>query len=135
MFLGILLTVTLMPIFTRGINVGWLFYVQASIILFILVAIFIQYKLRIVEESLTYQILFLNIRLYNRTVKPKEIIRINFNRVGAAKKQALIQMKKGLDIRITNFKPKKVYVDLSQFASKNKISVSKTKEYQEIEKM
>jgi hypothetical protein len=59
---------------------------------------------------------------------------MKFKRVGWATKVAIIQVEKGLNIRVVNFVPKNVFVVLIDFANKHDISISKTKYYLILEK-
>ena len=76
-----------------------------------------------------YQIFFFTVPIYKKVLFPNQIIHIKFKRLGWTKKGAIIQVKKGFNIRIVNFVPKNVLTDLIDFANKNDISITKTKDY------
>ncbi|MGE7764196.1 hypothetical protein [Peribacillus sp. NPDC096540] len=133
--LGLLLaTIVLPPIITHNFSIGLIPYFQFLLIIFIFVAIFIQFKFRIDKERLSYQILFLTMPIYKKVVYPKQIVQMKFKRVGWATKGVIIQVNKGLNIRIFGFAPDKVLIDLIMFANENDISIFKTKDYLVLEK-
>ncbi|MFE4898278.1 hypothetical protein [Peribacillus butanolivorans] len=133
--LGLLLaTIVLPPIITCNFSIGLIFYFQFLLFIFILVAIFIQFKFRIEKNRLSYQILFLTMPIYKKVVYPKQIVQMKFKRVGWATKGVIIQVNKGLNIRIFGFAPDNVLIDLIKFANENDISTYKTKEYLVLEK-
>ncbi len=72
--------------------------------------------------------------LYRKVVYTHQITKMKFKRVGWATKAAIIQVEKGLNIRVVNFVPNNVFVDLIDFANKYDISISKTKDYLILEK-
>ena len=111
-----------------------LLYIQITFCLIILGSIFIKYKFEINKDSLTYEILFFKLPLYKKSIYPNQIIRIKFKRMGWYSKGAIIQVRKGFNIRIANFAPGDVFIDLINFANKNGISYSKTKDYCILEK-
>ncbi|MCL6572923.1 MAG: diguanylate cyclase [Bacillus sp. (in: Bacteria)] len=109
-------------------------YFQILLTLLILVTIFIQFKFKIDDGYLTYQILIMKMPIYQKVVYPNQIIALKFKRVGWANKVAIIQVEKGLNIRLVNFVPQNVFVALIDFANKYDISISKTKDYLILEK-
>ena len=106
-----------------------LLYFQILLTAFIFLTIFIQFKLKIGDSDLIYQIFFFTVPIYKKVLFPNQIIHIKFKRLGWTKKGAIIQVKKGVNIRIVNFVPKKVLADLIGFANKNDITITKTKDY------
>ncbi len=109
-------------------------YFQIGLIVFILLSLFIQFKFKIDDGYLVYQILFLAMPIYKKEVSPNQIIRIKFKRLGWMTKGAIIQVKKGFNIRVVHFSPDNIFVDLIDFANENSISISKTKDYRILEK-
>ena len=97
-------------------------------------SIFIQFEFKIVDGYLTYQIFFLTMPIYKKVIYPNQIIQMKFKRIGWNTKGVIIQVKKGFNIRVVNFSPNNVFIDLIDFANKNGISISKTKDYLILEK-
>lgn len=112
-----------------------LLYFHIIILLFSLFSFFIQYKLEIKDGYLTYQFLFIERPLYKRVIHPYRITNIKFVRFGWSTKGAIIQINKGINIRVFNFEPNNVFLDLLDFANQNSISIQKTKDYQILERM
>jgi hypothetical protein len=131
--LGFYLAITVMPY--KWINIpNWLLYIHILLAVVILLSIFIQFKFKIDESHLTYQIMFLSMSIYKKVLNPEQINEIKFKRVGWSTKGASIRVKKGFNIRILHFYPNNVFLDLIHFANINGISISKTKDYLILEK-
>ncbi|TKC20041.1 hypothetical protein [Robertmurraya kyonggiensis] len=135
---GIIVFLFAMVALTSSINVygyekGNLF-LRIALPIFLLVAVFIKYKLTINEDYLIYQIFIFKIPIYQKEFEPNQINQIKFIRIGWAKKGAIIKPKKGFNTRVLRFEPDDVYTDLIGFANKNSIAVSKTKDYLILEK-
>jgi len=77
-----------------------LLYIQITFCLIILVSIFIKYKFEINEDSLTYEILFLKLPLYKKSIYPNQINRIKFKRMGWYTKGASYKLKKDLTFEL-----------------------------------
>ncbi|MGM9929232.1 MAG: diguanylate cyclase [Bacillus sp. (in: firmicutes)] len=131
--LGFVLLVTILSISTNDFA-KWLLYFQIIFSLVIFGSLFIKYKFEINEDYLTYQILFLKWPIYKTRISPHQTIQITFKRISWYTKGAIIQVKKGVNIRIVNFAPNNIFIDLIDFANKNGISYSKTKDYCILEK-
>ncbi|MGE8078770.1 hypothetical protein [Peribacillus loiseleuriae] len=131
--LGFLLAITVSSIKMNYFSVG-LFYFQILLTVFILVAIFIQFKFKIDDGYLTYQILFLTMPIYKQVIYPNQIIQMKFKRSSWVTKGVIIQVKKGFSIRVVNFVPHNLFADLIDFANEYGISISKTKDYLVLEK-
>lgn len=130
--LGLLLVITVASALRYFIGVivfDAIFYLQILLALFLLLSIFIRFKFVIDGGYLTFQTLFFLIPIYTKVLFPNQINQIKFKRVGWATKCAIIQVNKGFNVRIVNFKPGKVFVDLIDFANEKGISISKTKDY------
>ncbi|WP_312469370.1 hypothetical protein [Neobacillus sp.] len=121
-------SITMIKIYNR------LLYFQILLALFILLLIFIQFKFVIDDGYLTYQMLFFAMPIYKKVLFPNQIIQMKFKRIGWTTKGAIIQVKRGLNIRVVNFAPNNVFIDLIDFANENGISISKTKDYLILEK-
>lgn len=95
---------------------------------------FIQYSLKIEEDHLTYTVTLLNLSIYQKNSIPSNIKRIIYKRVGWKTKLAVIQLEKGLPIRVALFTPNTIHEDLLDFCIKNHVEIKKTKDYLILEK-
>ncbi|WP_456274747.1 hypothetical protein [Bacillus sp. AK031] len=127
----LLLTAASIPIkdFSNG-----LLYFQIGLVVFILLALLIQFMIKIDDGYLVYQILFMALPIYKKEVSPHQIDLIKFKRVGWMTKGAIIQVNKGFNIQVVHFFPDNIFVDLTDFANENSISISETKDYRILEK-
>lgn len=128
--------VLLLIISTISINdfSKWLLYFQIILALVILGSFFIKYKFEINEDYLTYQILLFKLPIYIKRTDSTQTIQIKFKRMSWYTKGAIIQVKKGINIRVVNFAPNDVFRELINFADKNGIPYTKTKDYFILEK-
>jgi hypothetical protein len=131
--LGLFLFITVTSISIKDFSNAWI-YLQIGVIVFILLSFFIEFRFKIDDGYLVYQLFFLAIPIFNKVVSPNQIIRMKFIRVGWVSKGAIIQVKKGFNIRVIHFSPDNILVDLIEFANKNNIPISKTKDYRILEK-
>ena len=106
-----------------------IFYLQILLALFLFLSIFIRFKFVIDDGCLIFQTLFFSIPIYKKALFPNQINQIKFKRIGWATKCAVIQVKKGFNVRIANFTASNVFNDLIEFANEKGISISKTKDY------
>ncbi|OEH92346.1 hypothetical protein [Bacillus solimangrovi] len=111
-----------------------LLVIQFILLIYLIVVFFINFKFEINGNSLTYEMLFMTLPIYKKVVHADQITQIKFKRLDWANRGAIIQTKKGLNIRIINFLPKNVYEDLNEFSDKFQITLSKTKDFQILEK-
>ena len=135
--LGFLLVITVasaLRYFIGDIVFDLIFYLQILLALFLLLSIFIRFIFVIDDGYLTFQTLFFSIPIFKKVLFPNQINQIKFKRIGWATKCAIIQVKKGFNVRIVNFTPSNVFVDLIDFANEKGISISKTKDYLILEK-
>lgn len=126
--LGFLLTLILLLIINNNTSKG-LLYVQIAFAVFVFITIFIQFKFKIVDGHLIYQLFFLAMPIYKKVIYPNQIIQMKFKRVGWKTKGVIIQVRKGFNIRVVNFLPNDVFVELMDFANKYGITTSKTRDY------
>ncbi|MCZ2260923.1 hypothetical protein [Sporosarcina sp. G11-34] len=112
----------------------WMLYVLVPAAIVILLTIFVNFKLKILDSFLTFQICLFSLPLYNRTVSSEQISNMKFKRVGWARKCVVIKNKKAFNFRITNFSPDSLYKDLIDFANKYDVPIFKTKDYTILEK-
>jgi hypothetical protein len=126
--LGLLLAITATSISIKDFSNGLICF-QIGLIVLILFSFFIQFKFKIDDGYLVYQILFFAIPIYKKEVSPNQIIRMKFKHVGWMTKGAIIQVKKGFNIRVILFTPDNIFEDLIDFANENCISISITKDF------
>jgi len=112
----------------------YLFYFQIVLQIFILIGLFLDYKLKIDDGFLTYQISLFRVNLYKKRIAPEQIKRMKFVRVGWLSKGAIIQLEKGFNIRVTHYTPKTIIAELLDFADKEEIPVLKTRDFVILEK-
>ncbi|HWL11903.1 MAG TPA: hypothetical protein VNQ57_02855 [Ureibacillus sp.] len=112
---------------------NWALFIRIAVSIAVVLLALLRFKLYIEESKLTYEITLYKLSLYKRRIAPNQIKNIKFIRVGWAQKAAIIQVKKGFNIRVINFKPT-VYPKLIAFAKKHSISITKTNEYLLLEK-
>ena len=122
------------PLIPMTISDG-IIYFQIILIAFILLCLFIQFQFKIVEGSLSFETLIFAIRVYRKEVLPSQIVEMKFKRVGWGRKCVVVQTNKGLNLRIVNFYPEKIYIDLIDYAKQYDISLSKTRDYLILEKL
>jgi hypothetical protein len=131
--LGFFLIITATSISIKDFSNAWIYF-QIGVIVFILLSFFIEFRFKIDDGYLVYQLYFLAIPIFKKVVSPNQIVRMKFIRVGWMSKGVIIQVKKGFNIRVIHFSPHNILVDLINFANKNNISISKTKDYPILEK-
>jgi hypothetical protein len=107
------------------------YFLYYLILLAVLTALlfFIQFRITIGEGYLSYQILFFEKPIYKKVLYPYQIIKMKFKRIGWTTKCSIIQVKNGFNIRVVNFAPNTVFIDLIEFANENSVSIIKTKDY------
>ena len=106
-----------------------LIYAQIALCLMIFVTIMIRFKFTIHDGFLTYQVLLFKWPIYTKVIKPSHIMQIKFKRVNWVSQGAVIQLKKGLNVRIVHFVPDDVLDNLLLFADENGIEIDKTRDY------
>ncbi|WP_099157517.1 hypothetical protein [Virgibacillus ndiopensis] len=114
---------------------SFLVFTEVLLCLFIVASFFLQYRLNINENSLSYQIALLNIPIYKKEISADQIKRFNFKRYSWSTRGAIIQLERGMNIRIIAFTPIQVYKKLVDFANTNNVSISKSKDYHILEKL
>ena len=112
----------------------YIFYFQCALQMVILIGLFIKYELKIDDGYLTYQMSLFGNEFYKKRITPQYIKRIKFVRVGWLSKGAIVQMEKGINIRVTHFTPKTVVTELLDFAHKHEITIFKTRDFVILEK-
>lgn len=94
----------------------------------------ITYTLTLHKQALHYTIRLFGIPIFRKEIIPSDIQMILFKRTGWISKLGIIKLHKGLSIRVSLFKPEKIYDDLIIFCEENTIYYEKTKDYTLIEK-
>lgn len=100
----------------------------------ILATAFMDFKFKIMDGRLTFQIRVFSLSLYKKVVSHNQVNSMKFKRVGWAKKCVVVKNDKGFNFRIINFRPDTLYDDLIDFANEYDIHISKTKDYMILEK-
>ncbi|WP_458413365.1 hypothetical protein ACNQFZ_00245 [Schinkia sp. CFF1] len=109
--------------------------VKYLIPLFLVIIVgFIDFSFKIEDGYLIYQILFLNRTFYKKDIFPDQIVRMKFCRVRWTTKCTIIEIQKGPNIRIVDFRPTTIFTDLVDFANVHHITIFKTKDYKIIDK-
>ena len=122
----ILLNVTSIPL-RRGVDELLVF--QLVVIAFLLMALLITFELKIHESSLHYQVKLAKWTIYQKEIVPQEIRLLTFRRVGWMKMGATIRVTRGWTVRIYDFSPDTVMVDLMEFAAEHEIDTVKTRDF------
>lgn len=121
-------------IFQNKADYPWMLYYLIPLAIVLLSTIFMNYKLKISNGTLTFQIRIFSVSFYNKAVSHKEITSMKFKRAGWGKKCVIVKNHKGFNFRITNFNPETIYNDLNNFATDYEIPIYKTKDYLILEK-
>lgn len=111
-----------------------MFYYITPFVLFILATVFMNYRFKITNEVLIFQIRVFKLIIFNKKVSNKQIKGINLKRVGWSRRCAVVQNHKGLNFRIVDFNPDTIFDDLIEYANSYKVPISKTKDYILLEK-
>lgn len=125
-WLLILLNSTSIPL-RRGID-GLLVF-QLAVIAFLLMTLLITFELKIHESHLHYQVKLAKWTIYQKEIAPQEIRQMMLSRVGWMKMGATIRVTRGWTVRIHDFSPDTVMVDLMEFAERHYIGTVKTKDF------
>lgn len=111
----------------------WLF--RGIMLVLLLGSLFLKYTFKIDETQLIYEITFLGIKLYKRSIFPHEMNSILFVRKGWSKMGAVLKIKKGLNLHLIHFEPQKMYGELDCYATKHSIFIIKTNDFLILEKL
>ncbi|MCP3032863.1 hypothetical protein LF817_16170 [Halobacillus sp. A1] len=112
-----------------------MYYFLIPFSIFILATIFMNFKLKIVNGFLTFQILIFTFAVYKKQVNHSQIESMKFKRIGWGKKRVIVKNNHGFNFRISNFYPEEIYKDLMDFANEYNVPISKTKDYLILEKL
>jgi len=127
--LGILVLYSIAKYFIGVFKFDALFFVEIFLMIYILLLFFMKFTIKIDNEMLSYQVFLFSWRVYIKVLTPDQVSYIQFRRVGWASKGAVVQVKKGLNVRVYNFKAENILKDLIHFANEHQISISKSKDY------
>lgn len=103
------------------------------LLLFLVLSLWLSYKLNIEEGRIRFRIYFFRFRLYEKLVKSESIKSIIFKRTGWSRKKAVIN-RRGPNIWVIFYEPSEIYEELESFANENGIAVKKTRDYKLLEK-
>ncbi|MDQ0350307.1 hypothetical protein J2R98_000110 [Alkalibacillus filiformis] len=109
--LGLILLITVGFELARGIVDP----IKISVIVVFFLNIFINFKLKLDAETITYEIYYINFRVHQKVVHVEDIQEIRFKRVGWKQSSAKIILPGKLNIRVVAFKPKEVYQTLDEY--------------------
>ncbi|QMT17390.1 hypothetical protein H1Q58_15800 [Planococcus maritimus] len=109
-------------------------YSQLFVSALIVLALFIQVRVKVRGSNIVYRVELWNAPLYYKTVYIEEIHRIEFKRSSWASKVAVVRVKKGVNLRFALFGDG-LFEELSQFAERNGLELWKSKDYQTLEKL
>lgn len=132
LFLLILGTNIVFDVITQSF--GYLFYFNVLLILFFITLFFLKYTFTIQDEHLSYEVFIMTFCIYKRVISPSQMKKVEFKRYGWTTQGALIQTKKGINLRLALFSPNEIFNELLTFTDKHDIPTSKTKDYQLLER-
>lgn len=94
----------------------------------------VNFKFQIINDCLWYELLIWKFSLHKKVVTDEKIKKISFKRSGWKRKSAVIHLKKGLNIRLSDFRPNTYCEQLKVFAAVYGIPVTKSRDYLLLEK-
>lgn len=97
-------------------------YIFLLIIFITVIILFINFKFDICDDKLVYTIKFLGFSIYKKEIFKKNIINIKFSK---SENWTYIKLKEGFNLKISDYKYKKMHSDLMVFAEKNYICIDK----------
>ncbi|KGR77389.1 hypothetical protein CD29_15080 [Ureibacillus manganicus DSM 26584] len=128
-FLLFLQVATIFPIKNLG-----LLYFQIIFSIFLILCLFLTFEVKIDERTIHYKVSLMGRTFYKKTWGPNDLKQLKFTRIGWQTKSVVIQVKKGFNIRLSNFTPDQLFIDLLNFAKLNDVPIYKTKDYMILEK-
>ncbi|WP_113928900.1 hypothetical protein [Bacillus sp. P14.5] len=87
-----------------------MYYFLIPYFIFVLTANFSQFKLLIEKDTLSFQMIIFELNVYRKEIKSNQIAVMKFKRVGWGRKCVVAQTKKGLNLRLVNFYPEKIFM-------------------------
>lgn len=117
-----------------GFSYVWAFLFLLAAIAVRLFLNYVHIAITIGSDQLVYELNLFKKSIVRKQIPPVQINQIKFKEVGWFKRAAVIKLNKGMDIRIINNDPKKVYDDLFEFGKRNDIKIIKTKDYLRLER-
>lgn len=131
--LGLLIVLQLLLLLVTNFRI--ISYFSIGFIIFLIIALFIQFQVKISDDSIYYEIFIFRFSLYKKEVSYDQIRAMKFKRIGWAKKSVVIHTERGLHLRIHHFTPDSIYNELLDFAELHHIPTEKTKDYLILEKL
>ncbi|WP_419962443.1 hypothetical protein [Psychrobacillus sp. BM2] len=108
---------------------GVLAFLSILLIIFSFIGFNTKTEFIISQEELNYKIMIHGFKAFHKKLFSADIDKVLFKRYGWATKGATIKLNKGLNLRIVQFTPKDVMLQLETFAINNNVSISKSKDY------
>ncbi|MGP4080095.1 hypothetical protein ACTWQL_09270 [Pseudalkalibacillus sp. R45] len=110
-------------------NLDLFFYCQMTFIVFLLIALTINYEIEVRKERISYTIQLAKIQIFKKSIFADQVTQIKFQRFGWSKKGTILKVRNWFDIRIVGLEPEYIFKELNRFAEENGTSVSKSKDY------
>jgi len=104
-------------------------FISILLILFIITTFNLKTEFIINQEELNYVIKIYGFNFFHKKLSSADIDKILFKRFGWATKGAILQLHKGINLRIVQFIPKDIMLQLETFAINNNVTISKSKDY------
>lgn len=95
-------------------------YIFLFIIFITAIILFINFEFDICDAKLVCTIKFLGFSIYKKEMFKRNIVNIKFSK---SKNWTYIKLEKGFNVKINNYKYKKMHADLIVFAEKNDICI------------
>ncbi|GEN45437.1 hypothetical protein [Alkalibacillus haloalkaliphilus] len=89
--------------------------IKITVIVVFTLTIFLNFKLKLDTESITYEIYYFNLRVHQKVAYVDDIQEIRFKRVGWKQSSAKIILPGKFNIRVVSFKPKEVFKALAEY--------------------
>ncbi|SES23432.1 hypothetical protein SAMN05518872_10658 [Psychrobacillus sp. OK032] len=115
-------------------SIGYFFYYNILLTLFIITLFFLKYTFTIHDGHLNFETYLMTICIYKRVIYPSQMKIVEFKRYSWTTQGALIRIRKGLNLRLVLFSPNEIFNELLTFAYKHDIQTSKSKDYQLLER-
>lgn len=107
-------------VFSKMNDSAILNHIILLIIFITAIILFINFEFDICDDKLVYTIKFLGVLIYKKKIFKKNIMNIKFSK---SKNCTYIKLKNGFNLKISDYKYKKMHSDLIVFAKKNYICI------------
>ncbi|MFV8828486.1 hypothetical protein [Alkalihalobacterium sp. APHAB7] len=112
----------------------WQLVVGILFLVLLFLTLFLNYTFIIHPTAFVFFVRLHKLPVLTINTNSDYVEKIKFRRYGWEVKGAVIEVRKKLNMRIINFHPYEVYDELYRFATQHNIPVTKTKDYQILEK-